>query len=118
MQRYSTPYPGREGFNESGETVIVDNEVRVPRRAHTAYIYPGLVLGCLVSKATHIRDDQLVAAAKAVAQCVSPEDAKRGLIYPQLGSLVDVSMAVARAVALVAYEGGYASQLPKPHKIE
>ena len=37
----------------------------------TAYLFPGIGLGCIVSRANRLRDEGFVAAAEALAKCVT-----------------------------------------------
>lgn len=74
-------------------------------------------LGALISRCTKLRDEQFIAAAESVARMVTDEDRAAGSILPPLHKVRDVSASVARAVAQKAYEGGFATDLPKPHSL-
>lgn len=43
---------------------------RHPRQCSATYIFPGVGLGVLISRCTKLRDEQLIAAAEAVAKMV------------------------------------------------
>lgn len=88
-----------------------------PSQCTTSYIFPGVGLGTLVSRCTKLRDEQFIAAAEAVARLVTNEDRDRGSIYPRLKDIREVSAHVAKAVAQKAYEGGFATDIPKPHNL-
>ncbi|KAG2486157.1 hypothetical protein HYH03_015121 [Edaphochlamys debaryana] len=88
-----------------------------PAQATSTYIFPGVGLGALISRCTKLRDEQFIAAADAVSRLVTEEELARGSIYPALSRIRDVSAAVAKAVAQKAYEGGFATALPKPHNL-
>lgn len=81
-----------------------------PPSHHTA-------LGTLISRCTKLRDEQFIAAAEAVARMVTDEDRAAGAVLPPLHKIREVSAYVARAVAQKAYEGGFATNLPKPHSL-
>jgi malate dehydrogenase (oxaloacetate-decarboxylating)(NADP+) len=48
---------------------------------------------------------------------VTDEDRAHGGCLPPLSRIREVSASVARAVAQKAYEGGFATDLPKPHSL-
>jgi malate dehydrogenase (oxaloacetate-decarboxylating)(NADP+) len=85
----------------------------VPGQGNNAYIFPGVGLGVIACDAERVIDEMFLAAAQALAQKVSEQDLERGQIYPPLTQIVDVSAAIATAVAEVAYDRGLA-RLPKP----
>ncbi len=74
-------------------------------------------LGTLMSRCTKLRDEQFIAAAEAVARLVNDDDRAGGATLPPLHRIREVSAHVARAVAQKAYEGGFATELPKPHSL-
>ena len=74
-------------------------------------------MGVLLSRSTKLRIDQFIAAAEAVARQVTPEDLAAGAMYPPVATLREVSANVAKAVAQKAYDGGFATALPKPHNL-
>ncbi|WIA32021.1 hypothetical protein OEZ86_002874 [Tetradesmus obliquus] len=88
-----------------------------PSHISSTYIFPGVALGTLISRCTKLRDEQFIAAAEAVARMVTHEDRAAGATLPPLHKIRDVSASVARAVAQKAYEGGFATDLPKPHSL-
>jgi malate dehydrogenase (oxaloacetate-decarboxylating)(NADP+) len=77
----------------------------------------GVGMGILISSCTKLRDEQFIAAAEAVARMVTPEDLSRGALFPPISRIRETSALVAQAVALKAYQGGYATALPKPHNL-
>ncbi len=83
--------------------------VRVPRQGNNVYIFPGVGLGVLVSRARHVTDTMFLAAARTLAARVSPADLAQGSLYPPLPGIRDVSAAIAVAVAEVAHAEGLAA---------
>ena len=86
--------------------VQVREGLKVPGQGNNAYIFPGLGLGVLQAKATRITNPMLIAAAKALAQAVSPARIQQGCLYPPLRDIREVSLAIAVAVAKTAADGG------------
>jgi malate dehydrogenase (oxaloacetate-decarboxylating)(NADP+) len=70
-----------------------------PAFANNALCFPGAALGAAVAGATALADSTWLAAARAVAACVSPADAASERCLPDVGRLVEVTAAVAAAVA-------------------
>jgi malate dehydrogenase (oxaloacetate-decarboxylating)(NADP+) len=93
--------------------VTLGEKTYVPGQGNNAYIFPGVGLGAIACGASLVTDEMFFAAAKALAQQVSESDLERGLIYPPLTAIREVSAAIAVAVAEVAYQRGLATQ-PKP----
>ncbi len=80
-------------------------------QANNALLYPGLGLGAIVSRATHVTDGMLNAAAKAVAHLVE----MRGPGSPLLPEIIDIratSASVAAAVVQQAIDEGVARSQP------
>ena len=93
--------------------VTLGAKTYVSGQGNNAYIFPGVGFGAIASGAKLVTDEMFFAAARALAQQVEEEDLERGLIYPPLNEIREVSAAIATAVAKVAYECGLATQ-PKP----
>ncbi len=97
--------------------VTLGDKTFVPGQGNNAYVFPGVGLGAIACGAKVVTDEMFFAAARALAQLVEEEDLERGLIYPPLPEIREVSAAIATAVAAVAYERGLATQ-PKPDDLE
>jgi malate dehydrogenase (oxaloacetate-decarboxylating)(NADP+) len=89
----------------------------VPGQGNNAYIFPGVGLGVLLSRATRVTDTMFYAAARTLAVGVSQESLDRGLLYPRLRDIRGVSARIAAAVAQVAYDEGLA-RAPRPADLE
>jgi malate dehydrogenase (oxaloacetate-decarboxylating)(NADP+) len=75
----------------------------VPGQGNNAYIFPGLGLGAIVSRAQRITTSMFLAAAKALADQVSEADLAQGSLYPPLANIREVSARIAADVAEVAF---------------
>jgi malate dehydrogenase (oxaloacetate-decarboxylating)(NADP+) len=84
-----------------------------PRQANNVYVFPGVGLGVIACGARRVRDETFLAAARTLADLVTEADMSHGAIFPALGRIRDVSLAIATAVAAVAYHEGLAS-VPAP----
>lgn len=70
------------------------------------YIFPGLGLGAVAAKPAHISNAMVYATAKALAESLTPEERKRGWLYPSLQRIRSVSANVAAALCLEAKKEG------------
>jgi malic enzyme len=103
----------------SAEPVIcaATGQPKHPSQVTTAYIFPGVALGVLISRCTKLRDEQLIAGAEAIARLVTDEERSAGACLPALARARECAAHVAARVAQKAYEGGFATDLPKPHSL-
>lgn len=78
-------------------------------QGNNALLYPGLGLGVIVSRARHVTDGMLLAAAQAVAGQVNPQELGASLL-PPVDNLRASSATVAVAVAKQAVAEGVATR--------
>lgn len=74
----------------------VDYKGRVinPGQANNVFIFPGVGFGSVICKAKYVADEMFIAAAKGLADYVSPESIAAGEIYPSLTELREISAVV------------------------
>jgi malate dehydrogenase (oxaloacetate-decarboxylating) len=82
-------------------------------QANNALIYPGIGLGTIVSRATHVTDTMLLAGSEAIAGLVETGRPGAGLL-PDVANLRAASATVAVAVANQAATDGVANPLDDP----
>ncbi len=99
------------------DAVTVHGKTFVPAQGNNVYIFPGVGLGVIGTRAKHVTDEMFLAAARTLAQHVSYADMWQGRIYPPLTSIREVSVAIAVEVAEVAYKQGLAQE-PRPDDLE
>jgi malic enzyme len=75
-------------------------------QGNNVFIFPGLGLGVLLCGAAEISDAMFSASAQALAQAVTDEELARGLLYPSISRLREVSVLVAIAVIEQAVNEG------------
>ena len=88
-----------------------------PGQGNNVYIFPGVGLGAVACGATRISEEMFLAAADALAAQVREKDLARGAIYPPLKDIRALSLAIAVAVAEVAYDQGLAT-VERPDDLE
>jgi malate dehydrogenase (oxaloacetate-decarboxylating) len=75
----------------------------VSGQANNVFVFPGVGLGAIVSRAREITEAMFLAAARAVAASVSEERLREGALFPAVTELRSVSRSVALAVAREAF---------------
>jgi len=73
-------------------------------QANNMYLFPGIGLGTLLSGAHLITDGMLQAAAECLASYMAEEDILKGILYPSVDSIRDVTAEVGAAVLRAAVE--------------
>ena len=88
--------------------ITVGGRTHVPRQGNNSYIFPGVGLGLVASRARRASEGMFLAAARTLADFVTPQDLEQGSLYPPLARVRDVSARIAAAVAEVAFARGLA----------
>ncbi|RXW24430.1 hypothetical protein EST38_g1441 [Candolleomyces aberdarensis] len=73
-----------------------------PGQGNNMYIFPGIGLGTILSKANHVTDSMVEQAAIALASSLTAEEHAAGLVYPRLVRIRDISAQIALAVIRAA----------------
>ena len=110
---------GRAVFSSGSPFAPVHYEGRtlVPGQGNNAYIFPGVGLGVIAVEAARVTEEMFMAAARTLADLVSPDQLATGNLYPLLRNIRDVSVEIAASVAEVAYGQGLA-RVPRPQDLE
>jgi malate dehydrogenase (oxaloacetate-decarboxylating) len=77
-------------------------------QVNNSYIFPGLALGILVSRARRVTDGMIMAAAKALARLSPARADKSAPLLPPIAEARKTSLAVAEAVGMQAIADGVA----------
>ena len=80
-------------------------------QANNVFIFPGVGLGVIVSRARKVTPTMFGAAAHALAAMVDDEMLAQGSLYPPITEVREVSRRVAHAVALQAVADGVADPM-------
>ena len=91
------------------EPVALNGKTFVPRQGNNSYIFPGIGLGAIASRARRITDEMFMAAAHSLAHDVTESDLAQGSLYPALPRIREVSANIAARVAEAAYRRGLAA---------
>jgi malate dehydrogenase (oxaloacetate-decarboxylating) len=77
-------------------------------QTNNSYVFPGMALGIVSSRASRVSDGMIMAASRALAALSPTQADPDGALLPPLQSLRDVSMSVAIAVGRQAQAEGLA----------
>jgi malate dehydrogenase (oxaloacetate-decarboxylating)(NADP+) len=94
------------------DPVTLDGRRYVPRQGNNSYIFPGVGLGVVASRASRVTDEMFMAAARTLASSVGEDDLAQGSLYPPLNRVRDVSAHIAAAVVEVALRNDLADIEP------
>ncbi|MEI8348148.1 MAG: NAD-dependent malic enzyme, partial [Pseudomonadota bacterium] len=97
------------------DPVTLNGQTFVSGQGNNVYIFPGVGLGAIACEAKLITDEMFYVSATVLAEHVTPEDLKMGRIYPALTRIREVSAAIAKAVAEVAYQQKLARKVRPPN---
>ncbi|KIK69626.1 hypothetical protein GYMLUDRAFT_34011 [Collybiopsis luxurians FD-317 M1] len=80
-------------------------------QGNNMYMFPGIGLGAILSKAKHVTDGMVEKAAFALSTSLNEEEKNRELVYPRLDRIREISAQVALAVAREAQKDGVDNNL-------
>jgi malate dehydrogenase (oxaloacetate-decarboxylating)(NADP+) len=84
-------------------TVTYDGRTFRPGQGNNAYVFPGIGLGAVACRARRIPDEFFLAAARTLAELVTPRHLDEGSLYPPLNDIRRISLEIAVSVADTAY---------------
>ncbi|MBE0571052.1 MAG: NAD-dependent malic enzyme [Ignavibacteriaceae bacterium] len=87
-----------------------------PGQGNNVFIFPALGLAIYSTEAKRVTDEMLLTASEAVAEQITEEDFAKGLIYPPVKNIREVSINVAVKVAEEIFRSGLA-RIKKPKNI-
>lgn len=88
--------------------VHLDGTTYLPGQANNFYIFPAVGMAIYATQAKRVTDEMFIEAAKAVADQVSPELLKQGLLYPLQSDILQTEINTAVRVAKLVFDSGLA----------
>lgn len=79
-----------------------EGKVYEPGQGNNMYIFPGIGMGTILSKARHVTDAMVEQASIALSSSLSDEEQSSDLVYPRLARIRDISARIALAVIRAA----------------
>lgn len=93
--------------------VHLDGKTYLPSQANNLYVYPAVGLAIHVTKAKRVTDEMFIEAAHAVADQVTPEQLKLGMLFPPQSNILATEIKTAERVAELVFTRGLAG-VPRP----
>ncbi|KAF2858894.1 hypothetical protein K470DRAFT_235508 [Piedraia hortae CBS 480.64] len=83
----------------------------VPGQGNNMYVFPGIGLGTILSRAVQVTQGMIYASAESLSTALLPEESERKSLYPDLARIRDVSVLVTRGVIRAAQKDGVDREL-------
>jgi malate dehydrogenase (oxaloacetate-decarboxylating)(NADP+) len=97
--------------------VHLNGHTYIPSQANNLYIFPAVGLAILATNAKVVTDEMFIEAAHAVADQVTDEQLKLGMLFPPQSEVLEVAVHTATRVAKLVFDSNLA-QVPRPDDIE
>jgi malate dehydrogenase (oxaloacetate-decarboxylating)(NADP+) len=88
--------------------VTYKGKVYTPGQGNNVFIFPALGLAIYATEAKRVTDEMMITAAEGVAEQVTEQDFEKGLIYPLVNNILEVSVNVAIKVATFIFDSNLA----------
>ena len=82
-----------------------------PGQGNNVYVFPGIGLGTILSKAVSVTQNMIYASAEALSTSLLAEETAENWLYPDISRIRDVSVIVARGVIRAAQKDGVDREL-------
>ena len=84
--------------------VHLGGQTFLPSQAHNLYIFPAVGMAIYATNAKRVTDEMFIEAAHAVADQVSSEQLKLGMLFPPQGNILGVAVQTPARVAQVIFD--------------
>ena len=91
-------------------SIEANGRLLTPGQGNNMYVFPGIGLGAILSKAVHITQSMIYASATSLATSLNEEEIAQGWLYPDIARVREASVAVAMGVIRAAEEAGVARE--------
>ena len=98
--------------------VRIGERTFVPGQGNNVYVFPAMGMAVFATGARRVTDEMFIAAARGVAEKVTPTDIGIGLIYPPVSAILDTELRAAAKVAEVIFDLGLATVARPPGDLE
>jgi malate dehydrogenase (oxaloacetate-decarboxylating)(NADP+) len=88
--------------------VHIGDQTFLPSQANNLYIFPAVGMAIYATNARRVTDEMFIEAAHAVADQVTPEQLKLGMLYPPQSNILEVETQTAARVAKLVFDSGLA----------
>jgi malate dehydrogenase (oxaloacetate-decarboxylating)(NADP+) len=88
--------------------VHLGGQTFLPSQANNLYIFPAVGMAIYATKAKRVTDAMFIEAAHAVADLVTPEQLKLGMLFPPQSDILEVEVQTAARVAKLVFDASLA----------
>ena len=88
--------------------VHIGKQTFLPSQANNLYIFPAVGMAIYATQAKRVTDDMFIEAAHAVADQVTSEQLKLGMLFPPQSNILEVEIQTAARVAKLVFDSGLA----------
>src|SRR5271168_2309642 len=92
-------------------------ETFLPSQANNLYIFPAVGMAIYATNAKRVTDDMFIEAAHAVADQVTSDQLKLGMLFPPQSNILEVEVQTAARVAKLVFDAGLA-RVDRPANME
>ena len=93
--------------------VQLNGQTFLPGQANNFYIFPAVGMAIFATQASRVSDEMFIEAAAGVADQVTPDLLKQGLLYPLQSNILEAEIQTAARVATLVFDSGLA-RVPRP----
>src|SRR6202008_4270612 len=88
--------------------VHIGGQTFLPSQANNLYIFPAVGMAIYATNAKRVTDEMFIEAAHAVADQVTPEQLKLGMLFPPQSNILEVEIQTAARVPRLVFDAGLA----------
>jgi len=96
--------------------VHLDGKTYLPSQANNLYVYPAVACAIYATKVKRVTDEMFIEAAHSIADQVTPEQLKLGMLFPPQSNILEVEIKTAERVADLIFTRGLAG-VARPKEI-
>jgi malate dehydrogenase (oxaloacetate-decarboxylating)(NADP+) len=97
--------------------VHLGEQTYLPSQANNLYIFPAVGMAIHATNAKRVTDEMFIEAARAVADQVSPEQLKLGMLFPPQSNILETEIKTAIRVAKLVFDNNL-TRVARPANLE